>query len=178
MIILMVLDYNGSNVVREIYERNKAKLLVTARSYLGDRAEDAVHDAFVKLIERYEGKLQELQGKDPSYFIAVVKNHSLDILKLERKELPVDEDDAGPIFTVESPEAEVELADELERMKFWLDRLKPQYRQALEYKYILGYSNAEIAEELSISPQTVYKRLDKAISGLKALMEGGLPVDE
>lgn len=176
MIVLMVLNDSGSYLIREIYENYKARLLVIARSYLGDRAEDAVHDAFVKLIEKYEGNFQELWEMPSSYFVAVVKNRSIDILRRERREIPID-DGTESLFTAEGPETAALQSDELERLTSLLKNLKPQYRQVLERKYIVDQTYDEIGADLSISAQGVYRLVKKAKDELKDLMEGVSPDD-
>jgi len=42
-----------------------------------ERGEDAVHDVFVKLIEKFENNPEDLRDKPGQYWVIMVRNHSL-----------------------------------------------------------------------------------------------------
>lgn len=174
MFIVLVLDENDNRIIQTIYIKNKKRLLNVAKSYLGHGAEDAVHDAFIKLIEKYDGKIEELCDKEDYFFVTIVKNHSIDIIRSEKHvELFDFEENESILIDENGPEQIVESSDEERRILGLVDRLKPDYRQVLEYKYILEYTNTEIAQELSLSLSVISTRINRARNELKLLMERG-----
>ena len=176
MIFILTISDDGRSIICKIYEKHHKRMLYTAAQILGkDRAEEAVHDVFVKLIEKFENNSKEYGDKPGQYFVITVRNHSLNILKRERIEfLSLEEDQAGDdIFQSDDagPE-ETLLGDEaIERLAALIQRLTPAARQVLEYRFIEGYSNIEIAKILGISQSAVSTRIDKARKRLKELLE-------
>ena len=51
-----------------------------------ERGEEAVHDVFVKIIEKYENNIGDLCDKPGRFFVIIVRNHSINVLKKERIE--------------------------------------------------------------------------------------------
>jgi RNA polymerase sigma-70 factor (ECF subfamily) len=167
---------NEENIVRKIYIKFHSIMLRTALGYLGlSRAEDAVHDVFVKLIEKFENNYDELGDKPASFFVIVIKNHSLNLLRQEKSGLVSLEEEMenGDIFQSHdmSPEDVLLEHESEDRLVSLLRRLKPAARQLLEYKYIEEYSNAEIAGLMGISETAVSTRLGKLKKRLKKILE-------
>jgi len=172
LFFILVLDGNSNGIIRAVYVKNKSRMLSVAKSYLGDRAEDAVHDVFIKLAEKFENNMEELCDKEAYYFVTIVKNHSTDIVRRDNHLQPFDfDEDESVLIDEKSPESIVVSKDEREQILNLIDRLKPDYREALEYKYLLDYSNQEIAQELNVSPSVVSTRINRARTELKRLME-------
>lgn len=177
MLLLMFLLASGSgnDCFTALYERLKRKLLYTAKLYLKDRAEDAVHDVFQKLWIKYENNLEELCDKPDAFFVTITKNHCIDILRKEKhfqyKDVEEGMEDTVFLDKTPSPEAKVVVKDEVKRLRHHLEHLKPMYREMLEYKYLLSYSNTEIAEELGISASLVSTRLERALKQMRERFE-------
>jgi RNA polymerase sigma-70 factor (ECF subfamily) len=176
MIFVFTISDDGRSIIADIYDKYHKRMLFTASQILGkDRGEDAVHDVFVKLFEMLEKNIGDLCDKPGQYFVIIVRNHSLNNLKSERlKFLPLSEElEDKDIF--QSPVADLEetlIGDEaFERLVSLIRRLTPATRQVLEYRYIEGYSNMEIAEMLGISQSAVSTRIDRAKKRLRELLE-------
>lgn len=150
-------------------------MLFTAERILGkERGEEAVQDVFVNLIEKNKN-IEELGDKPGNYFVVIVKNHSLNLMKKEKLELiPLDEDilDDDIFQSSETgPEDSLLSGEAVDKLISLIRKLTPANRQVLEYKYIQGYSNAEIADALGITQSAVSTRIEKARKRLKCLIE-------
>jgi len=172
-VLLLILSDAEQDILYAIYTENKRRLLWVASSYLGDRAEDIVHDVFLKLAQKYENKMEELCDKPDYFFVTIVKNHAIDVLRRENREEMTGIDREDSVFVDEKKNSEQQsiARDEVRRMMTYLDQLKPDYRQVLEYRYLLGYSNREIAEALQVSSSVVSTRLQRALGQLKERFE-------
>lgn len=163
---------NENNVLVSIYEKHVARMLYNATQILGrERGEEAVQDVFIQLIEKYRENFDQLLDKPNRFFIIVVRNYSLNLLKRERLEqIPLEDEQ---IFSGEedSPEERSVSADSREELLRLIRRLNPTMREILEYKYVLEYSNKEIAKLMGISPSAVSSRIDRAKKALKRKLE-------
>jgi RNA polymerase sigma-70 factor (ECF subfamily) len=172
----MSVSGDGNKIIRDIYNKFHKVMLRTAKYYLDSaRAEDAVHDVFVKLIEKFENNIEELGDKPGAYFVIVVRNHSLNLLKQEKTGVISfeEEEEDGAIFQspAEGPEDALLKHESDDRLASLLRRLKPAARQLIEYKYIEEYSNIEIAKLMGISETAVSTRLGKIKKRLKQILE-------
>lgn len=151
--LFVLLTMVESETILAIYTRVKRRMLYVARQYLKGREEDAVHDVFCKLAEKYENKMDELCDKPDAFFVTIIKNHAIDLLRKETgKQSEELLEDSAVADECHAPEAETVMHDEVERLGCHLKEVKPIYRERLEYKYFLDYSNIEIAETMGISP--------------------------
>jgi len=168
LLLILILSDADNEILYTIYTNNKKRLVHVARAYLGDDAEDVVHDMLIALAEKYENKIEELCAKQDYFFVTIVKNRSIDILRKEKRENIVMLEDDESIFIEESkqPEEEAIAKEEIDRLKSYLKWLKPKYREVLEYKYILGYSHQETADILQISSSLVSTRIRRAVKQL------------
>jgi len=176
LFILLTISDEGRSAIRYIFDKYHKRMLYMATQILGkDRAEEAVHDVFVKLIEKFEKNFEILGDKPGQYFVIIIRNHSLNIVKKDRLDtVPLDEDHIDDdIFCKQAVDPEEALldAEATERLVSLIRRLTPATRQVLEYKYIEGYSNIEIAGMLDISQSAVSTRIDKAKKRLKDMLD-------
>ena len=183
MIFLMIISDDGRNIICEIYDKHYKRMLNTATQILGrDSGEEAVHDVFVKLIEKFEKNIEILGDKPGQYFVIIVRNHSLNLLKKERLELfPLDDDFVGDDMShppVYGPEDTLLNDEAIEVLASHIRRLSPATRQVLELRFIEGYSNIEIADMLGISQSAVSTRIDKARKRLREMLESEGETDE
>jgi len=174
MFLVLVLDEKDNGIIQMVYAKNRKRLLNVAKSYLGSRGEDALHEAFIKLIEKYDGKIHELCDKEDYYFVTIVKNYSIDIIRKEKNIEVFDFEEIDSVLTAseDDPAVSFENIEAKDRILALVDRLKPDYREVLECKYILDMTNIEIAERLNVSQSVISTRISRARSELKALMEG------
>lgn len=143
----------------ELYYEYRSLMLAVAVRILRDRclAEDAVHDAFLCILENLS-KLPPMDcNKTRSYFVLIVKSISLDQLRLQKRRretlLPeygedVWDDKTEPIQVIVGQEdaADVHAA---------LRHLKQPYLDILVLKLIYGFKCREIARMLRMPESTV-----------------------
>ena len=171
MIIFMILQDDDQNIITALYESNYKRMLYMATRILGkQQGEEVVHDAFITLIEKYEKNIVDLRDKPGLFFVIVVRNHSINLLgKRRTEEVPLLDDN---LFIEGIDLDELIISGDRETVLIELIRaLDPTMREILEYKYILDYSNKEIAGELNISQSAVSSRIDRAKKVLRSKLE-------
>ena len=139
---------------------NENRLYRAALAILGDpqEAEDAVQDAFLKLLEKGPEKLE----RPDAWLMRVLVNGCRSRLRLGWRRV-------GPLPDT-LPDLREEEREELEE----LYALPPADRAVIHLHYYQGYSTGEIAQLLGQRPGTVRFRLARARSRLKRLLEGEL----
>lgn len=182
MVFLMVLSEGGQSLVARIYDEHYERMLYVASQILGEhRAEDAVNDAFVKLITKFEKNIEALGDKPARFFVIVIRNYSLDMQRREHmKTEPFDDeliDIEFPQTNTMNPEVSLLNNESIERLAGIIRKLPLGLRQALEYRFIDGYSNKEVATMLGISQSAVSTRIDKAKKRLRELLESEVSVN-
>jgi RNA polymerase sigma-70 factor (ECF subfamily) len=79
---------------------------------------------------------------------------------------------ADPVDPEPSPEDRMLATEERRRLLAALDRLRDDDRVVISARYLLELSEAEMAEALGIARGTVKSRLSRAMSRLRASLEG------
>lgn len=170
MLLMVVID-DEQNIIAAIYKKNYKRMLYVSSQILGSaRGEEAVHDVFVKLIEKNYDDFSKLRDKPALFFVIVMKNHAKNLLKKDQGgDLPLDEEQ---MFYSELDPEELSIAKDSEEALFKLiGTLNPTDREILEYKYVVGYTNKEIAQRLETTQTVVSSRIDRAKKALKKRLE-------
>lgn len=128
-----------------------------------DDATDAVQDAFVKVLNK-PGAYNANTGPLTPWFLRVVRNHCIDLIRRRR---PEDTDgpelrDPGP-----GPESSLESEQRNRLLKQALAALSSEQRQIIVLRDYMDLSYAEIADVLEIAGGTVMSRLHRARMALK-----------
>ena len=138
-----------------------------AVSLLGnaDDAADAVQDAVATVLR--VRSYDPAQGTFKAWFLAVVRNRCLDVLR-QRKRRPQFELESAEIATEEgeNPEAVASQDEMAALVKRELAALPRPHREILILREFLDLAYAEIAEVLGVPPGTVMSRLHRARSAL------------
>lgn len=147
----------------QLYRQYVSKMMKVAQRILPShaQAEDAVHDAFLKMIQHFE-ELKAIPDQQRVYWmIAVTKNASLDLLRKGKKEMPMEE---------EAAVYQAAPADEggFRALVAVIRAMPETYRRVLELRFVAEWSHAEIAQELRISEGAVKSRVFR---GRQILME-------
>ena len=169
MIIVFIID-EDQHIIAAIYEKNYKSMMYAATQVLGEsQCEDVLHDAFLYLLEEYHGRIFELRNKPTVYFVLIVKSHSINRAKKNNTvEMELSEE---LHFTLATPEQETIMKDSEAQLVRLIQSLSPIMSEILEYKYILDYSNKEIAELLGLPVTTVSSRIDRAKKALREKLE-------
>ena len=158
--------------IREIYASWYDRMLLWARRYFSEQAdcEDAVHEAFLRLLRRPElirnaGSGPRLEG----LLRIVLKSASLDLLK-KRREIPTDREifeEAAPLLEAQTEERYAE-KDALDRA---IAGLPDATRDMLILAYLYGYTPTEIGGLIGKKEGAVRKALQRGKKSLYALLK-------
>ncbi|MEE4219024.1 MAG: RNA polymerase sigma factor [Xanthomonadales bacterium] len=132
-----------------------------------DDAADAVHDAYIAVLDK-PGSYDSGKGPLKPWFLRVVRNRCIDLLRKRRTDgVGIDlllAPGAMPDESLEAVERDLALHGALAM-------IKPEQRQIVVLRDYLDLSYAEIAAVLEIAPGTVMSRLHRARLALKDELE-------
>lgn len=150
-----------------LYDEFIGLMITTARKYESDpnEVEDIIQDSLLKLIPK-ASILQEMERCVlAAYIVSTVRNTSINHLK--KKSISVNynakEEDLSeiPADTLRLDELLVLREKKNSLMRVW-PSLPEEDRIILEGKYILGYTDLELANELKIKPSSIRMKLTRA----------------
>ncbi len=144
----------------QLYLNYRSLMLRVAMSILHNEqdAEDAVHQAFLAILNNLEkiSSVDCLQTK--SYIVIIVERKSIDLIR-ERKKVVGLDDEAEVGIEIPMP-GDSPLADALAK-------LPPRYREVLQLRFFAGYSIKEVAALLGIEYGAVQRLLLRAKDALE-----------
>ena len=123
-------------------------------------AEDAVHQAFISIMNHFDGISQIRSPKTRSYVVIIVERKALDILKGKLRKPTVELNEATAGIEIPMP-GDGGLADAMAK-------LPPHYRSVLLLRYDNGFSTRNISKHLGITESGVRKLLGRAKKALEA----------
>ncbi len=160
--------------LEKLYYKYKALMKYVALNILEDDgiADDAVHEAFMKLT-RYLDGLDEIEShKTKAFIVIVIRSVALDMLSKEKRHR---------IYCLEDIEDIADFSNdifenlEIENIYTALNSLPDTYRDIIQLKVYYNLSDKQISDILCISSSAVRKRLQRARSALKkSLKERGV----
>jgi RNA polymerase sigma-70 factor (ECF subfamily) len=155
---------------------HKACIFVALKHTGGNQmlAEDAVHNAFTKILEKYPDYLEDSCNKLKSQIVIIVRHEAIDLM---RKEIRRDHDELFEEEVTEDVGEDVSLSAILEgaegysQIKNCIDKLNDNYKTVFTLRYQYDYSLEEIAELLQITETNVSVRLHRAKKQLRELLK-------
>jgi RNA polymerase sigma factor (sigma-70 family) len=137
---------------------NRPMLVNVARAFVGcaSRAEDIVHDVFIKLVDFPN---QEAVRQPVAYVTRMVRNASIDACRRQTLEntYHADEDDGLDVPSAEpSPEAALLTRDTLRRVQHALAQLPARSRVAFEMVRLREETLQNVARALNVSQTLVH----------------------
>ena len=163
---LQMLDTPEEKVrFEQIYLKYRGLMYRVADSILHNRqdAEDAVHNAFLKIIKKFS-RFQNTPAQDlASQIVVIARNEAISLLRKRKGDAPLEEQDglAEPSEAVSDYHALVDS----------FTRLPRTYRAVMEMKLLLGYSDGEIAAKLGLSKTAVSTRVSRGRQMLRDIVE-------
>lgn len=162
-----------------VYEDNYLKMYYVALNMLKDkqRAEDAVHNAFLKLAESYSDYMLYSKEKMRSLCVLMTKQKAVDMLRKDKFMDLIDLNDYEEEFISEEGKVidSIVLNEEKAMLNGALAKLSDTSRIILELKYYHEFNNDKIAEILGITKKHVEVRLYRAKEALrKVIKETGI----
>jgi RNA polymerase sigma factor (sigma-70 family) len=148
--------------IKFLYRQHGAALLLFAMAITGERsrAQDAVHQVFLKLIEN--GYLSRVQDKK-AYLFACIRNAVLNERKLQERHEPLETDSSW----FSPPDRDIAGEQNLR----WSLAALPEDQREVVVLHIWGdLTFSQIADLLSISSNTAASRYRYALGKLRDLM--------
>lgn len=144
-----------------LYLRYRGLMFSVAMRLLSNEqdAEDAVHQAFLSIIEHLN-KITEIDcPKTRSYVVIITEHKAIDLLRAGAKTVPIDFEASAVGIEIPAP-GDGGLADAMAK-------LPARYREVLLLRYDNGYSTREIAQMFRLKPGAVQKLLWRAKEALR-----------
>jgi len=129
-------------------------------------AADAVQDAFATVLAR-PGAYDRKKGAFKPWFLRVVRNRAIDLLRRRRPVEPVD----ALVDPGVAPQQSMENLQRDEGLQRALKELTAGQREIILLRDYLDLSYAEIADVLDVAAGTVMSRLHRARMALKEVLE-------
>lgn len=174
-IYLGMLEPEERDTFREIYEKNYLKMYHVAYSLLKQQedAENAVHDAFLKLAECY-GRYKMLDTNAMTLLcLTIARNKAYDILRKKKYFSDREIDTESADFQDRDVWSYIEEKEAANYFLNQINMLSDPLKMVLVLKYHYEYKNAEIAKILDISLRAVEMRLHRATKKLKEEWKDG-----
>ncbi len=179
-LFLMTIDTpEDRSKFENLYKQYEKLLLTIAFDILRDYhlAEDAVNDAFIKIIENLD-KVEEIDSPQTKRFVVIItKNTCLDALRKRTRTMEriidVNESQNGLEDVGAAPGAHDEFFQqfEIQKLKSAFKSLGLDHQIVLYYHAVLGESISRVAEMLDIKPETAKKRIYRARQSLRKIVE-------
>ena len=153
-----------------IYNTYKKQMYYTANNILKDShlAEDAVHNAFLRIINNLE-KIEDINShKTKGLIVIIVKNVSIDIYRKNKKErdnnIFIDDlDDINGYDEINK--------NDIGDLEIAISKLPENYKQVFLLKFSHELTDNEISEILDIKPDNVRKRISRGREKLKNILK-------
>lgn len=127
-------------------------------------AEDAVHEAFIKLTRHIKGVDESDSHKTKAFIVIIIKSVCLDMLRKDKQDKSFGLEEIDRMGYVDDDSFK---KIEVEDVYSVISSLSDTYREIIELKVVHDLSDKEIADVLSISNAAVRKRLQRAREILK-----------
>lgn len=149
----------------QIYLKYRNLMFYVARKILNNQqdAEDAVHQAFVSIIENLEKISDVGSPKTRSYIVIIVERKAIDLIRKNEKIISMESIDAAAGI-------EISLPDDGSISNAFAN-LPARYREVLLLHYDNGYSTKEIAQMFQMKRPAVQKLLWRAKNALQELLD-------
>jgi RNA polymerase sigma factor (sigma-70 family) len=164
-----LLDSNDPLVFNKFYKENNRKLILYAKSIIGnaEEAKDIVGETFNKM---WAEKKQFINGlQQEVYIYTVVKNACIDYLRKEKLKRRVEYTFIQTAITTEY--VIVTKYQEPEMVKllyFYINCLPDRMKQVIKLTHLDGFSRIEVAKMLELSPHTIRNTNVAAINTLRS----------
>ena len=152
----------------QMYMEFERLMFFTARQYASktEIAEDIVQESLVRLYGKVQTMKQMKQVVLAAYICATVRNTAINALRKMNREKDYAADAETDAFTRADQARALDTMMDLSGYRVLLSKIWPQLpeedRLLLEGKYILGYSDQELAAEIGCQANSVRVKLTRA----------------
>lgn len=152
LVYIMTIDSpNDQSKFEQIYNTYKGLMYHVAFKILNNEsdAEDAVHNAFMKIAEHIRKISEPVCPKTQSYVVTIVERKAIDIYRSHQRKQHVEYNDEIVGMSVD--------AHQISGLSLCLAKLPLRYRESIMLKYYHGLTCKEIARHLNISESNAIK---------------------
>lgn len=168
---------NDDAYIQWIYDTYKMTMFYTANKYIKDQStcEDVIHDGIIKLLEKID-VVRSMEGSAlTGYIVATIRNISIDYLRRQAVQqahtITIQEEDWNSMLAHEiSPDEAILLKEKGARLLDVLQKLPPTEFLLLQGRYMLDYTDAELAAQLGCKESTIRMKLTRARRHALALL--------
>lgn len=164
-------DEPSRSLFEEVYRTHRHTMVYAANRILHDQmlAEDAAHDAFLRIINHLEKISDPKCHKTRAFVVLIVSNIALDYCRRKKRLREEEIEDFESIFAASDPDpaALLEQSESDEAFRRLATQLRPAYADVLTLRYSFEYTDSEIAQLLGITCETVRTRLKRARNQLR-----------
>ncbi|WP_346936956.1 sigma-70 family RNA polymerase sigma factor [Clostridium sp.] len=163
-----------NNMLAQLYNAYENKMYGIAYSILNnvEQSEDAVHDAFIKLIPHLSA-IQRIESiKTKRLVVYTIKNIAIDLYRRNRKETQLFTKGVEEKVTSENQNGVpcVKTVEDRHMITQLLSKLPSKYREIIQYRCFYELSYREISSLLNISEDVAAKRYERARKMVKEMM--------
>jgi RNA polymerase sigma-70 factor (ECF subfamily) len=153
-----------------LYDRTAPQIYASLLRLLRrrDAAEDVLQEVFVAVWRR-AGDYRADKGRPLTWLTSIARYRALDILRRQRRELPLPEDVDAIGDTEEQPG--VVDGRSANRLASCMEQLGPEQQQCIRLAYVDGLAHSDIARSLSTPLGTVKSWLRRSLQALKQCMD-------
>lgn len=163
----------------QLYEEYHRLMFFVVKQYIPDFSihEDIVQECLVNLIKKVETLKPMERCALSGYVVSTVRNTSINYLKHQGRILKhqtlIEDDKEDEVLAVGASMDElITLMEHKSKLKAIWPMLRQEEQILLEGKYILGYSDRELALQLKCKPDSIRMKLTRARrKALKLLVE-------
>ena len=164
------------DIILAYFQKNKLLLYAEARKYFSNQedVEDIVYESLVRIMDHMEKFRSLLPQERIQYGRAIVRNLSYIQLKRQSRFTMVPFEDVDTYLVVEEnqlPENVVFTKTRLAQIRQIWVQMPVEDRLLLEQKYVLDWSDKDLAAILGIKPQSVRMRLTRAKRNIIQLLK-------
>ena len=169
LVYLLMIDTEEKRIrFEDLYRKYRGLMFHVANQILNNEsdAEDAVHHAFVAIINHFE-KISEIDcPKTRGFVVTIVERKAIDIYRSKNRKnaLPFEE-----YINVPSEDL-IDSAVKRSEIATAIASLPTKYRELIMLKYDSGYSDKEIAEMMEMSVENVGRTIRRAKEKLYSIL--------
>lgn len=168
--LLMIESDEDKSKFEIIYNTYKKLMLYRANRILGDTedTEDVVHEAFLKIVKIIDQIGDPKCPKTKSLIVTIVERTAIDLYRhRQRLELlPIDDE----VAKLSAPE-DIEIVESKTVLSTAMASLPRKYRELILLRYDNGFTEAEVAQIMSMSQENVHKTIQRAKKKLAKVLE-------
>lgn len=168
LFLLSIADEDQREKVEEIYRKYHLPMFKVAKHKLHGRpnahaeAEEALQNAFIKIIEHFDSiRFDEDERSLYAYFFAIVTNEAINIMNGQSEHTSLYEVE-NELLSDEDFLDRLCLESDYNRVVRAIMALDDRYSIPLQLMYVNRLSVREIAAQLDMKPKTVYTNISRA----------------